>query len=92
LADIYPASEQPIPGINSENLCRAVEHANKIYLGPIEDAPSALARLAVQGDVIVTLGAGSVGQMPEKVLAALEISVEGVSVDADAPPLAVGLE
>lgn len=85
-SDIYAASEQPIPGITSENLCRAVEHPHKVYIGGIEEAPTALVARAEQGDVIVTLGAGSVGQLPEVILQALSTA----RPQDGAPALAVG--
>ncbi len=83
-ADIYAASEQPIPGITSENLCRAVEHSHKACIGAIEEGPAILVSRAEAGDVIVTLGAGSVGQLPEKILAALASAPQGESSTARA--------
>lgn len=84
--DIYAASEQPIPGITAENLCRAAEHSQKAYIGGIEEAPSALLARAEAGDVVVTLGAGSVGQLPEKILQALATT----RPEDDTPARAVG--
>jgi UDP-N-acetylmuramate--alanine ligase len=74
LAEIYAASETPIPGITGENLCRAVEHSDKLYLPQIEEAPEVLLPMLKRGDVVVCQGAGSVGLMPEKLLAAIEAS------------------
>jgi UDP-N-acetylmuramate--alanine ligase len=69
---IYAASETPIPGVTAELL------ANKIEGPQVEFAPdfaAALARVtgkAKEGDLILTLGAGSVSQLAPQVLAALE--------------------
>jgi UDP-N-acetylmuramate--alanine ligase len=69
---IYAASESPIPGVTAELL------ANKIEGPQVEFAPdfaAALARVtskAKEGDLILTLGAGSVSQLAPQILAALE--------------------
>jgi UDP-N-acetylmuramate--alanine ligase len=74
LSDIYAASEAAIPGITGESLCRAVEHASKVYLPQIDEAPQLLLSMLKPGDVVVCQGAGSVGLMPERILSALEQS------------------
>jgi UDP-N-acetylmuramate--alanine ligase len=59
--DIYAASDEPIPGITSETLVKAVGRANEVrYAGSMDEALGRLAGVAQEGDVIVTLGAGSV--------------------------------
>jgi UDP-N-acetylmuramate--alanine ligase len=68
---IYAASEEPIPGVTAELL------ASKIAGPPVELAGdfSAAVRMAVaaanEGDLILTLGAGSVSQLGPQILAAL---------------------
>jgi len=61
--DIYAASEQPIPGVDAEALVKAigVRHPGKVnYAGTIAAGVERLVKEAKEGDVIVTLGAGSV--------------------------------
>src|SRR5262249_10453678 len=76
LLDIYAASEEPIPGINAESLTSRI-HAIKAngaqvhYSGDAADAVAAVARRAQDGDLIMTLGAGSVSQLGPQVLEAL---------------------
>jgi UDP-N-acetylmuramate--alanine ligase len=75
LADIYPAGEDPIPGVTVETLA---DEIRRDVRGPVEVAPAlddvvaAVIRAARPGDVVITLGAGSIGALPEKLLAALE--------------------
>jgi UDP-N-acetylmuramate--alanine ligase len=74
LCDIYAAGEDPIPGITVEVVAAAVQAAG----GPVptivhvlDDVPAAVAGLARPGDLVITLGAGSIGAVGPKVLAAL---------------------
>ena len=72
--DIYAASEDPIPGITGETLARTIQHAHpgKVsYAASIPAAVEALIAEAKPGEVIVTLGAGSVSQAAPLILEAL---------------------
>jgi UDP-N-acetylmuramate--alanine ligase len=63
LTDIDPASEEPIAGISSEALARAIAergHAHAEYAGDLAAATERLLSEAKDGDVVLTLGAGSV--------------------------------
>jgi UDP-N-acetylmuramate--alanine ligase len=75
LTDIYPASEDPIPGITVEALAAAINSGRaqqvRIVAGLEEVAPT-LAELARPGDVVITLGAGSIGSVASHVVAELE--------------------
>jgi UDP-N-acetylmuramate--alanine ligase len=42
----------------------------------VEDVPGALARIARPGDVVITLGAGSIAAVPERLLTLLERQAE----------------
>lgn len=75
LLPIYAASEEPIAGVTSEALAGAVtgKSGRPVHLiDTIADAPSSVASLARPGDLIVTLGAGSVGALGPRLLDALE--------------------
>ena len=75
LTDIYAASEDPIPGITVEALAAAVNASRATpvrIVKAVEDVPVALAELARPGDLVITMGAGSIGSIPAKVLAALK--------------------
>jgi UDP-N-acetylmuramate--alanine ligase len=72
--DIYPASEQPIEGITGEALARGIREKGSAgssevgYVGSFEDAVTAATASARDGDMILTLGAGSVVQLGPMVL------------------------
>ncbi len=76
LTDIYAAGEDVIPGVTVDLLADAIRQAAPSLalhvVHPVEDVPAAVARLARAGDVVVLLGAGSIGSMAPKVLVALE--------------------
>ena len=70
--DIYAASEQPIEGVTAETLAdriRAFGHRGAHYVGSMDAGVEAIAKAAANGDAIVTLGAGSVYQAGDKILA-----------------------
>lgn len=72
LTDIYAASEEPLPGVSAERLAREIErygHRNARYVGGLEEARNALMQAARPGDLVLTLGAGSVWRVGEEFLA-----------------------
>jgi len=74
LCDIYPAGEDPIPGVTVDAVAAAVQAAGgpaPIIVRALDDAPAAVAALAAPGDLVITLGAGSIGTVGPKVLAAI---------------------
>src|SRR5262249_19635085 len=58
--DVYAASEEPIAGVTGETLAKAIGRDGVEYVGSLVEAVESLAREAREGDVILTLGAGSV--------------------------------
>ena len=64
LAKVYPAGEAPIEGADSEHLARAIEKISgrRVPVVNVEDVPAAVRRAARPGDVVVTMGAGSIGR------------------------------
>jgi UDP-N-acetylmuramate--alanine ligase len=75
---IYAASEEPIPGVTAERLVERIEQSHSIQGPTVQFAPdfaaaiAAVAAQAQEGDLILTLGAGSVSQLAPQILAALE--------------------
>ena len=64
LADVYPAGEAPIVAADGRALARAVRVAGKVEPVFVEDIgalPQTLRTLVRDGDVVVTMGAGSIG-------------------------------
>ena len=71
ITDIYPAGEEPIAGASLENLAAAVRRAVSASVDVVprlDEVPRALAAAAKPGDVVIILGAGSIGSVPDKVI------------------------
>jgi UDP-N-acetylmuramate--alanine ligase len=69
--DIYAASEKPIEGVTAQALVERIRqfgHRSVEYVGGIDRGVDELCRVAQEGDLVLTLGAGSVWQAGEKVL------------------------
>jgi UDP-N-acetylmuramate--alanine ligase len=67
LAEVYPAGEAPIIAADGRSLARAVRVAGKVeplFVEDITAMPEAILRVAQSGDVVVTMGAGSIGNVP----------------------------
>ena len=63
VSDIYAASEPPIPGLTGQSVVDAIlAHGQReaSYVPRIDDMPQALAGLVRPGDLLVTMGAGSI--------------------------------
>jgi UDP-N-acetylmuramate--alanine ligase len=74
LTDIYPAGEPPIPGVTIERLADAVRSVAPCpvhVVKALDDLPAAVATLARSGDLVVTLGAGSIGRAADRILEAI---------------------
>jgi len=81
--DIYPASEQPIEGVTSEVLVdrmRQYAHRGAEYVGSIANGVQQIAASLEPGDMVITLGAGSVSSASELILESLKnMPARGVS-------------
>jgi UDP-N-acetylmuramate--alanine ligase len=75
LTDIYAASEDPIPGVTVEALAAAID-ANRTtpvrLVKRLDDIAPAIADIARPGDLVITLGAGSIGGVGPAVLEQIE--------------------
>ena len=75
ILDIYAASEKAIEGLTGEVLARRIcekESSTACYVGSFEDAATSVAAVAQEGDLILTLGAGSVSQLAPIILEKLQ--------------------
>jgi UDP-N-acetylmuramate--alanine ligase len=73
--DIYAASEKPIEGITAKALALAIREkgGRRVeYMASFADAADAASRVAEDGDMILTLGAGSVSQLGPPILERLK--------------------
>ena len=75
LTDIYAAGEEPIPGITIAALAAAVSAGRPVaarVVTRLDDVAPAVADLARPGDLVLTLGAGSIGGLATALVAELE--------------------
>ena len=80
VAEVYPAGEAPIAGADSKSLCRAIRSRGRVepvLLKSLDELPGALADVLRDGDVVLTMGAGSIGAAAHDLPAALAASGEG---------------
>jgi UDP-N-acetylmuramate--alanine ligase len=75
LTDIYPAGEDRIPGITIDVLADSVRRGSAVpvdVVPALEDLVPALVRICRPGDLVITLGAGSIGTAADQLVAALK--------------------
>lgn len=69
LADVYPAGETPIVGADGRSLARAIRLVGQtelVFADKPTEIDDAIMKIARDGDVVVTMGAGSVGAVPAR--------------------------
>jgi UDP-N-acetylmuramate--alanine ligase len=70
LADVYAAGEAPIVAADGRSLARALRVAGKVdpvFVDEIADMPRTIAEQVRDGDVVISMGAGSIGNVPAQV-------------------------
>jgi UDP-N-acetylmuramate--alanine ligase len=73
LADVYPAGEAPIVAADGRALARAVRVAGRVepvFVETVAGMAPAIRDIARDGDVVVTMGAGSIGTVPAQLAGA----------------------
>ena len=78
LSEIYAAGETPIPAADGRALSRAMRvagHEALVFVDDIQKMAQVIADNAQDGDVVMCMGAGSIGQVPAQVLALAPTSV-----------------
>ncbi len=73
LGDVYPAGEAPIVAADGRALARAVRVAGRVepvFVSDIADMPAAILKAARGGDVVITMGAGTIGSVPSRIVQA----------------------
>ena len=71
LTEVYAAGEAPIVGADSRALAQALAVAGRVeptYVDAVAALPYAITRAARDGDVVITMGAGSIGGVPRLLL------------------------
>ncbi len=75
LAEVYAAGEAPIVAADGRSLARALRVAGKVepvFVDDIAHMPQAILDNARDGDVVLCMGAGSIGAVPAQVMAQAE--------------------
>lgn len=75
LSEVYAAGEPPIVAADGRSLARALRVAGKVepvFVDEIDAMPQAIVDNALGGDVVMCMGAGSIGQVPARVAEMLE--------------------
>jgi UDP-N-acetylmuramate--alanine ligase len=71
VTDVYPAREEPIEGVTGELIARAAEesgHPEVIYIEEKSEVADRLASILESGDLVITIGAGDVWKIGERLL------------------------
>jgi len=74
LCPIYAAGEDPIPGIDHETLAAGVRqrgHRNVIAVSDLQEAKRVVLEMVQPSDVVITMGAGTIGTLPPLLAKAL---------------------
>jgi UDP-N-acetylmuramate--alanine ligase len=73
LLEVYSAGESPIDGADSRSLCRSIRQRGElepIYVSDINELPTLLAECLDDQDIVLTQGAGNIGQIAKFLKAA----------------------
>ena len=69
VTDIYPSREKPIPRVTAELVVKAAEksgHRHVCYCADWREVPEVLAEQIGEGDVVLTVGAGDIYRLAER--------------------------
>ena len=99
LAEVYSAGEPALAGADGRALARAVRaggHIEPVFVEDVADLPAAILAVARDGDVIITMGAGSIGAVPAQIVerqasAADLVRGEAAGIGAEAAGLAAAV-
>jgi UDP-N-acetylmuramate--alanine ligase len=74
VTEVYAAGEAPIQGADGRAICRAVRSRGRIepvFVEKVEDLAASVAGLLRDGDVLITMGAGHIGNVVQQLPAQL---------------------
>jgi UDP-N-acetylmuramate--alanine ligase len=75
LTEVYAAGEEPIVAADGRSLARALRVAGRaepVFVADVADLPAQIAEQAEDGDVVMCMGAGSIGGVPAKIVEMLQ--------------------
>ena len=71
ISDIYPAGEKPIAGVSSKKLIEVIKNPNAQHVACLSEALPEILQTLRPGDILATLGAGSIGSIAREAAAKL---------------------
>src|SRR5690554_1725464 len=77
LTEVHAAGETPIVAADGRSLARAIRVVGKVepvFVEQIDEMPAAIINAAEDGDVVITMGAGTIGRVPARVADAQEVA------------------
>ena len=77
ICEVYPAGEDPISGASGQDLCQAIRvrgTSSPIFVADVSDLYAVLKPLLKDGDILLTLGAGSIGKASHSLFEQLSVS------------------
>lgn len=77
ISEIYGAGESALEGVSAEKLVHKMVHPSVRYSVTPDDALPAVVEKCEAGDVVLCLGAGNIGVLPEKILLSLRVTTHG---------------
>ncbi len=80
LAEVYSAGEQAIVGADGRALMHALRVAGQseaVFVENVEQMPQAIMQIARDGDVVITMGAGSIGNVPNRLSGSSDADATG---------------
>jgi UDP-N-acetylmuramate--alanine ligase len=83
ISEIYAASEEPIEGVTGETLTDAIKrygHKDVHYIGGLEGAAQTIRERVQPGDMVITMGAGTVNRVGDQIVELLRSRAEAKSV------------
>ena len=75
LTEVYAAGEEPIVAADGRSLARALRVAGRVeplFVADVAELPALIAQQAADGDVVMCMGAGSIGGVPAKIVEMLQ--------------------
>ena len=75
MTEVYAAGEEPIPGADGRALCAAIRargKVNPVFVEDVENLAEELCSILQDGDLVLTMGAGSIGRVASKLKESLE--------------------
>jgi UDP-N-acetylmuramate--alanine ligase len=84
LLEVYPAGEAPIEGADSKALCRSIRQRGQlepIYVAEKNELPKVLASTLNDQDIVLTQGAGNIGQIARQ-LQAMKLNIKQLKQEA----------